>query len=346
MKTAIELAERGWLPDVALRAGIRQMVARRRRSMQKQVADSSTAGKQVFAQRLAEGPIAVHTAAANEQHYEVPARFFEEVLGPRLKYSSCYYPTPETTLAEAEEAMLAMTCQRADLVDGQQILELGCGWGSLTLWMAEHYPNSRITALSNSASQRLFIEDRARSKGLLNVDVITSDINDFAPTDTYDRILSVEMFEHLRNWPLMFSRLATWMRPEGRAFLHVFCHKEQPYLFEDRSQADWMARYFFTGGMMPSDDLPHHIAGPLEVEQQWQVNGSHYERTANHWLENLDRQSGLLMPVLADIYGATEARRWLHRWRMFFIGCAELFGHRDGQEWWVAHHRLKVRELS
>lgn len=346
MKTAIELAERGWLPDIALRTGIRQMVSRRRRAMQRRAADSVAVGKQVFARQLADGPIAVQTAAANEQHYEVPAKFFEAVLGPRLKYSSCYYPNSQTTLAEAEEAMLAITCERADLVDGHDVLELGCGWGSLTLWMAERYPNSHITTVSNSASQRLFIESRAREMGLANVRIITADINAFVPPGAYDRIVSVEMFEHLRNWPLMFSRLGRWMRPEGRAFLHVFCHKDQPYLYEDKGQADWMARYFFSGGMMPSDDLPHHIAGPLQVEQQWQVNGTHYERTANDWLGNLDRQRTTLMIVLADIYGTVEAHRWLHRWRMFFIGCAELFGHRQGEEWWVAHHRLQHRDLS
>jgi cyclopropane-fatty-acyl-phospholipid synthase len=346
MKTAIKLAERGWLPDIALRTGIRQMVSRRRRAMQRRAADSVAVGKQVFARQLADGPIAVQTAAANEQHYEVPAKFFEAVLGPRLKYSSCYYPNSQTTLAEAEEAMLAITCERADIVDGHDVLELGCGWGSLTLWMAERYPNSHITTVSNSASQRLFIESRAREMGLANVRIITADINAFVPPGAYDRIVSVEMFEHLRNWPLMFSRLGRWMRPEGRAFLHVFCHKDQPYLYEDKGQADWMARYFFSGGMMPSDDLPHHIAGPLQVEQQWQVNGTHYERTANDWLGNLDRQRTTLMLVLTDIYGTVEAHRWLHRWRMFFIGCAELFGHRQGEEWWVAHHRLQHRDLS
>lgn len=340
MKTAIEWAERGWLPDIALRTGIRRMVRRRRRNMATVEGEALRARKQQFAEELAQSPIAVHTDEANAQHYEVPAAFYEKVLGPRLKYSSCYYPMPETSLAEAEEAMLALTCERAGLRDGHSILELGCGWGSLTLWMAEQYPQAAITAVSNSSSQRLFIEGRAQERGLSNVTVITCDINAFTPPDTYDRIVSVEMFEHLRNWPAMFSHVADWMRPEGRAFLHVFCHREQPYLYEDKGDSDWMARHFFTGGMMPCDDLPSLVSERLRVEQQWQVDGTHYARTANDWLHNLDRQRGHLMPVLADTYGASEARIWLNRWRLFFMGCAELFGHRQGREWWVAHQRL------
>ena len=349
MKTAITLAERGWLPDLALRAGIRQMVARRHRDMSAVDPAQQHCFKENFARDLARGPIAVQTDAANRQHYEVPAALYELCLGPRLKYSSCYYPEADTTLAEAEEAMLALTCERAGLVDGQEVLELGCGWGSLTLWMAEHYPNSAITAVSNSSSQRAFIEGRARERGFGNVRVITADINDFDPAAgdapaLFDRIVSVEMFEHLRNWPLAFERVAGWLRPEGRAFLHVFCHREQPYLYEDRGDGDWMARHFFTGGMMPSDDLPRYIADHLEVEEHWQVDGTHYARTANHWLESLDRERGRLMPVLADTYGPAEARRWLHRWRLFFMGCAELFGYADGREWSVTHVRLRRRD--
>lgn len=344
MRTAITLAERGWLPDLALRAGIRQMVARRHRDMSAGDPTHRRRRKQDFADSLADAPIAVQTDAANRQHYEVPAALYERALGPRLKYSSCYYPTPETTLAEAEEAMLALTCERADLADGMDVLELGCGWGSLTLWMAEKYPASRITAVSNSASQRAFIEGRARDRGLTNVQVLTVDINDFEAPQAYDRVVSVEMFEHLRNWPLAFEHVAGWLRPEGRAFLHVFCHREQPYLYEDHGDGDWMARYFFTGGMMPSDDLAASFADHLQVEAQWQVDGTHYARTANDWLANLDRHRGVLMPVMAATYGAGEARRWLNRWRLFFMGCAELFGYGDGQEWLVTHVRLKRRE--
>jgi len=345
MKTAIELAESGWLPDAVLRAGIRAMVSRRRRHMSKRAAGmpGTLQMNRDFAKALEHDPIAVHTQAANDQHYEVPAAFFERALGPRLKYSSCYYPEPETTLAEAEDAMLALMCKRARMADGMDVLELGCGWGSLTLWMAQQYPASTITAVSNSAPQRAFIEGRAAAQGLRNVRVLTQDMNDFEAPGSYDRIVSVEMFEHLRNWPRMFERLASWLRPEGLVFLHVFCHREQPYLYEDNGSGDWMARHFFTGGMMPSHDLPHHVDGHLQVEEKWKVDGTHYARTANDWLVNVDRQRGLLMPVLADTYGPAEARRWLHRWRLFFMGCAELFGHRNGQEWWVSHHLLRHR---
>jgi cyclopropane-fatty-acyl-phospholipid synthase len=341
MKAAIDMAERGWLPDAALRAGIRAMVSRRDRDMTRAGFDSRRHDD--FADRLRQDPIALHTDAANEQHYEVPATFFEHVLGARLKYSSCYYPTADTSLDEAEAAMLGLTCERARLADGMDVLELGCGWGSLTLWMAEQYPASTITAVSNSTSQRAFIEARADARGLRNVCVITSDINQFEPPDGYDRVVSVEMFEHLRNWPLMFARVASWLRPDALVFLHVFCHREQPYLYEDKGDGDWMARYFFTGGMMPSHDLPRHIDGDLQSEAQWKVDGTHYARTANHWLANLDQRSGVLMPILAATYGEVEARRWMNRWRLFFMGCAELFGHRDGQEWWVSHHLLRRR---
>lgn len=346
MKTAIELAERGWLPDAALRAGVRAMVGRRSRGMN----ERSKAGagalqiNEQFVKTLAADPIAVHTEAANSQHYEVPAAFFEQTLGPRLKYSSCYYPETDTSLAQAEEAMLALTCERAQLHDGMNVLELGCGWGSLTLWMAQRYPHSSITAVSNSASQRRFIESRARVQGLNNVRVLTQDANDFEPKGQFDRIVSVEMFEHLRNWPRMFQRLSRWLRPQGFVFLHVFSHRDQPYLYEDNGSGDWMARHFFTGGMMPSHDLPRHINGHLQVEETWKVDGTHYARTANDWLKNLDQRRGLLMPVLAETYGPAAARRWLHRWRLFFIGCAELFGHANGQEWWVSHHLLRHRD--
>lgn len=345
MKTAFDLVERGWVPDVAVRAGIRELVRRRRRSLHSDL--PPTAIDADFAAKLRQSPVAVSTAAANEQHYEVPAPFFEKVLGTHLKYSCCYYPNGDETLDQAEAAMLELTCERADLVDGQKILELGCGWGSLTIWMASHYPNSEIIAVSNSHSQREHIGRRCRSLGLTNVQVLTADANDLAEHSherigdgAFDRVVSVEMFEHMRNWPQLLARIAGWLTPSGRLFLHVFCHRQHPYLYEDRGPNDWMARHFFTGGMMPSDDLLLQFQDHLQIEDRWSVDGRHYQRTANHWLEQLDQQRDEILPILSQTYGQREAPRWLQRWRLFFMGCAETFGDQGGQEWRVAHYRL------
>ena len=346
MKATLDVVERGWVPDIAVRAGIRELVRRRRKSLQVDVPQLEV--NAAFADQLRQSPVAVATQAANQQHYEVPAGFFEKVLGPHLKYSCCYYPMGNESLAEAEAEMLKLTCQRADLVDGQNILELGCGWGSLTLWMAAHYPQSQIIAVSNSHSQRQHIEHRCHSLGLTNVQVITADANNLAAhsheliaAGAFDRVVSVEMFEHMRNWPALLARIANWLTPEGRLFLHVFCHRDYPYLYEDRGPSDWMARHFFTGGMMPSDDLLLQFQDDMQVEQRWSVNGGHYERTANQWLENLDQQRDYVLPILAATYGQDEAQRWVQRWRLFFMGCAGTFGHRKGQEWRVAHYRLR-----
>ncbi|MBT3346681.1 MAG: class I SAM-dependent methyltransferase [Gemmatimonadetes bacterium] len=346
MKTAFDLVERGWVPDVAVRAGIRELVRRRRRSLHSDL--PPTAIDADFAAKLRQSPVAVATAEANEQHYEVPAPFFEKVLGTHLKYSCCYYPNGDETLDQAETAMLELTCERADLVDGQKILELGCGWGSLTVWMASHYPNSEIIAVSNSHSQREHIGRRCRSLGLTNVQVLTADANDLAEHSherigdgAFDRVVSVEMFEHMRNWPQLLARIAGWLTPAGRLFLHVFCHRQHPYLYEDRGPNDWMARHFFTGGMMPSDDLLLQFQDHLQIEDRWSVDGRHYQRTANHWLEQLDQQRDEILPILSQTYGHQEAHRWLQRWRLFFMGCAETFGDQGGQEWRVAHYRLR-----
>jgi cyclopropane-fatty-acyl-phospholipid synthase len=282
--------------------------------------------------------------AANRQHYEVPAAFFVPVLGRRLKYSCAWWPPHVRTLDAAEEAMLALTCERAALQDGMEILELGCGWGSLTLWMAERFPGSRILAVSNSHSQRAFIDGRARERGLRNVTTLTCDMNDFESAERFDRVVSVEMFEHLRNYELLLGRIADWLRPNGRLFVHVFAHRYHAYPFEDKGRADWMARHFFTGGLMPSEDLLLHFQRDLVLEQRWRVSGTHYERTSNAWLENLDAHRAALLPVLAQAYGRGSEDLWLQRWRIFFLACAEMFGFRGGDEWGVAHYRFAPRE--
>lgn len=330
------LVDRGALPDAVVRFGIRRLLA------QRLVEEQRAAGRSDFLKSVEAGPLAVDTDAANRQHYEVPPAFFERVLGPRLKYSSCYYPTGKESLAEAEEAMLALYGQRAQLEDGQEILELGCGWGSLSLWMAERYPKSSIVALSNSAPQRRFIEARARERGLGNVQVVTADINRFQTDRSFDRVVSVEMFEHLRNHRALFARIAQWLRSDGRMFVHVFCHARHTYPFETEGDHNWMGRHFFTGGLMPSEDLFLDYNDHLVVEERWRVNGTHYASTAEHWLQNQDRHRDELLGVLRAVYGA-DTERWFQRWRVFFMACAELFGYRGGEEWRVAHYRFRHR---
>ena len=284
-------------------------------------------------------PIAEHTVDANKQHYEIPAEFFALCLGPKFKYSSCLYE-PGETLAQAEIRALTQTCEHAQLADGQDILELGCGWGSMTLFMAARYPGARITAVSNSASQRAFIEGRAREQGLTNVRIITADMNVFDSDQRFDRIVSVEMFEHMSNWRALLERCRTWLRPDGRLLTHVFAHRTAPYRFDVNDPADWIAHHFFAGGVMPSRDLIANFPDLFEVEQDWWWNGKHYERTALDWLKNFDANRDRIRHILADVYGK-DAKLWENRWRLFFISTAGLFGHAGGSEWGVVHHRLK-----
>ncbi|HAT37440.1 MAG TPA: SAM-dependent methyltransferase [Gemmatimonadetes bacterium] len=328
----INLAERGLIPLPALRIGIRRLLAKRLLEAEQ--------GPNVSAlsSHLKESAIAVLPEKANEQHYEVPADFFELTLGPNLKYSSAYWPEGTASLSEAEEAMLRLTVQRADLADGHEILELGCGWGSLTLHMAQRFPNANITAVSNSAPQRRFIEARAPQ----NVRVITADMNELQLEQRFDRVVSVEMFEHMRNYRDLLHRICGWMKPDARLFVHVFCHRDYAYPFETEGDDNWMGRYFFTGGIMPSFDLFGHFDNDLFIEKDWRVSGTHYERTARAWRENLEKERDPVMTVLQQTYGA-EADRWFHRWRLFFLACEELFGYRGGSEWLVAHYLFAPR---
>jgi cyclopropane-fatty-acyl-phospholipid synthase len=335
------LIERGLVPDAVLRFAIRRLLAQRLRD--EQAGDSAAVRRRtdVFVAAMRESPIAIATADANAQHYEVPPAFFEVVLGRNLKYSGCLWEPATTTLDAAEDAMLALTASRATLTDGQDVLELGCGWGSLTLWMARHFPRSRITAVSNSSDQRRFIEDRARARGLGNVAVITADMNAFDPGARFDRVVSVEMFEHMRNWPRLLSRIAAWMRPDARLFLHVFSHREVAYPFDVRDASDWMAREFFTGGLMPSDGLLSRFQDELLIEERWQVDGTHYQKTAQAWLANLDTRRAEALAILGRTYGRARARERLWAWRLFFLACAECWGYRGGVEWIVSHYRLR-----
>ncbi|HSP19168.1 MAG TPA: cyclopropane-fatty-acyl-phospholipid synthase family protein, partial [Myxococcaceae bacterium] len=301
-----------------------------------------------FVEGMAAEELAPSPQAANRQHYEVPAGFFELVLGRHLKYSAGLWKPGVETLDDAEAAMLDLTCRRADLGDGQTVLELGCGWGSLSLWMAARYPASRIVAVSNSQGQGAYIRARAAERGLANLEVRTADMNQFTPGDgaQFDRIVSVEMFEHMRNWPELLRRVGGWLAPGGRLFVHVFAHRRFAYPFEVDGDGDWMARHFFTGGIMPAHDLIGRIPGPLEVEESWLVPGTHYARTAEAWLERLEAHRGAALALLRRDLPAGQAKLQLARWRLFFLACAELFGFRGGTEWVVSHHRLRARQVQ
>lgn len=324
------------VPDMVSRAVIGSLVSRTDRTLSVDPVDPAD-----FARDMRQFPVAQHTDAANAQHYEVPAAFFAQVLGPRRKYSSCYYRTPEDDLATAEETALALTAEHADLGGDQDILELGCGWGSLSLWMAEHFPSSRIVSVSNSASQRGYIEAQAKARGFGNLQVVTADMNDFATSKRFDRVVSVEMFEHMANWRALLERARVWLKPDGRLFLHVFTHKDVPYRFEVSDRSDFIAQHFFTGGLMPSQDLAGAFPDLFEVEQEWRWSGEHYRRTADHWLANMDCNGRAVEKAMREAYGARNVALWTRRWRRFFMATAGLFGHAGGTVWGVGHYRLK-----
>ncbi len=338
------LIDRGLVPTPALRLGVR-LVLRERLAEQRRLYGTSSVSREAalarWTSQMRAAPIALVPDQANAQHYEVPAEFFALCLGARRKYSCAYYPEPGMSLDAAEDAMLALTCERAELADGQDILELGCGWGSLTLYMAERFPNARIVAVSNSSSQRESILAEAARRGLTRLEVVTADINEFAPADRFDRVVSVEMFEHMRNWERLLARVRTWLRDDGRLFLHVFAHARYAYPYEDRGPSDWMTRHFFAGGMMPCHDLLDHLDHPFALDRRWAVEGRHYAQTAEDWLTRLDAHADEVLRLFAATYGAGEAKLWLQRWRLFFIACAELFAHAGGREWFVSHNLLR-----
>lgn len=337
IQKSLKLVESGLIPDPAIRAAIRALS--KKRLIQEGRYDPEQAAQRYMdvLNLLKQSKIAIETDKANEQHYELPTQFFQAVLGKRLKYSACYFPHETTTLDQAENYSLQLYSERAQLKDGQRILELGCGWGSFTLWMAERYPNAHITAVSNSKTQRKHILEQAQAQGLTNIDVITCDVNVLELTSNYfDRVVSVEMFEHVRNYQRLFEKISGWLKADGLLWCHIFCHRFLHYPFEIKSEYDWMSRYFFTGGLMPSTSTFLHFQEHLELSQHWQWSGQHYEKTANAWLSNMDAQETELRPIFEQVYGK-DADAWWQRWRIFFMACAELFGFEQGQEWVIGH---------
>lgn len=343
MQSAIQLAEKGLIPDPLLRIGIRRLLAKRLEDCRTSTAESESDFYTQFVQHMKQAPLALHTSDANSQHYEIPTAFFKTCLGPRMKYSSCYFKTPDTTLGQAEEAMLTLTCERAQIFDGAEILELGCGWGSLSLWMAEKYPKARITAVSNSASQKSYIDSVAQSKGFKNLQIVTCDMNEFSTDQTFDRVVSVEMFEHMRNYRLLFERISSWLNDSGKLFFHIFCHAQFTYPFETEGEDDWMGKNFFTGGIMPSYSLPLAFQEHLQIERQWKVDGTHYAQTSEEWLKALDRNTKQALTVFSQNGAPDKPDVMVNRWRIFFLSCAELFRYNEGREWFVGHYLFSKR---
>lgn len=344
----IDLCEKGLIPDSLSRWGMRQLMKRRLADEANQDGETRSARFNAFVDELRASPIAVETGAANEQHYEVPAAFFHAHLGPRLKYSCCYYPNGDETLAQAEDKMFALYAERAGLRDGMRILDLGCGWGSLSLWLAEKYPNARIVGLSNSNGQREFIQKRARERGYDHLTILTGNIVSFefpaqGVVAGFDRVMSIEMFEHMKNYGLLLEKISRWMNPDAKLFIHIFVHKLLAYHFEVKGEDDWMSKYFFTGGTMPSENLLLNFQDHVKLERQWWVDGRHYEKTSNHWLAGMDGQRDAILAIFKDGYGERDAAVWMQRWRMFYMAVAELFGYADGNEWGVGHYLFSKR---
>jgi cyclopropane-fatty-acyl-phospholipid synthase len=333
-----KLLEQNKVPDPLIRIGIRKLLKQRLQDEDKGNVEAQQAHLMTLIAELKNSPIAINTSEANEQHYEVPTEFYQYCLGKHLKYSSGYWNSGVTDIETSERDMLEITCKRAELHNGQNVLELGCGWGSLSLFMAAKYPGSTFTVVSNSRTQKIYIDEQAKARGITNLTVLTININDFKLDQTFDRVVSVEMFEHMRNYQKLMALVASLLKPDGKLFVHIFTHKEFAYKFEVLDESDWMSKYFFTGGIMPSDDLLLYFNEQLNIEQHWHVSGMHYSKTSEAWLQNMDKHKKEIMPLFEKTYGSDNAVKWWVYWRIFFMACAELWGYNDGREWIVSHY--------
>lgn len=330
--------EQDKIPDFLIRGGIRKLLKQRLQDEKKANTELQQEHFMRLVEELRSSPIAIETKAANEQHYEVPTGFYQYCLGKHLKYSSGYWKEGVTDIDTSEKDMLELTCLRAELADGQEVLELGCGWGSLSLFMSAKFPKSNFTVISNSRTQKIYIDEQAEQRGITNLTVITADINIFTTEKKFDRIVSVEMFEHMRNYKMLFEKVSSFLKDEGKLFVHIFTHKEYAYKFEVIDETDWMSKYFFTGGIMPSDHLLLYFNEHLCIQKHWHVSGMHYSKTSEAWLQNMDEHKKDIIPLFETTYGKDQATKWWVYWRIFYMACAELWGYNNGEEWMVSHY--------
>ncbi|XDD52324.1 cyclopropane-fatty-acyl-phospholipid synthase family protein [Leptospira sp. WS92.C1] len=343
MKWMYDLMEKNIFPDWLIRFCIRKLLAQRLKQEDKGSLEKNQKHLMSYVDALKKSPIAIHTSAANEQHYEVPAEFFKLVMGKHMKYSSGYWETKTTSFEESERRMLEITCQRAKIENGMSVLDLGCGWGSLSLYLAENFPKSQITGVSNSKSQKKFIDAEAKNRGLKNLTILTADMNGFKITKKFDRLVSVEMLEHMKNYEILFEKFAGFLKSRGLFFVHIFTHHKFTYPFEIIDDTDWMSKYFFTGGQMPSHNLFLYFQKDFIIQDQWVVNGNHYARTSEAWLSGMYKNRESVLKILSQTYGTDQSLKWFVYWKVFFMACAELWKYKNGEEWIVSHYLFSKR---